>query len=107
LADKRQHQVYLDNFEAGFAQGHKGIAGMIEAVIINKWGFDFTNLPQHFDIFSGDLDNSLKPELGAAMVEAMQDATFHLWSDRSSGRGHYAFSDKKCWTQFISSLTGS
>lgn len=104
LAEEPQRKLYHKSFVEGFAQGSEGIAGMVEAIIVNEWGFDFTQVPQHFDIFYGDLDASLKPALGQAMADAMVDATFHSWSDRTSGRGHYSFTDKKCWTEFIGCL---
>lgn len=88
LAVPAQRDVYHASFTEGFAQGSKGIVSMCEA-LIDDWGFDFTkDVLTHFDIFYKDLDASLKPALGQAMADAMPDATFHLWKEKTGGREH-------------------
>ncbi|MEO0645679.1 MAG: alpha/beta hydrolase [Cyanobacteria bacterium J06650_10] len=97
LADPKQQQMFEESFRAGFVQGAEGIVEMIEA-LFTDWGFALADVSQHFDIFFGDLDASLKPEMGQAISNAMPDAQFHTWRDT----GHYGFVDRQHWKEFFS-----
>ena len=65
------------------------------------WGFELEDVTQHFDVFYGDADDIISPEMPAHVAERLPDATPHVWP----GAGHYGFVDRDRWTEFLGSLT--
>ncbi|HKJ56494.1 MAG TPA: alpha/beta hydrolase [Nitriliruptoraceae bacterium] len=99
LSDPAQREMFDANFAAGIAQGEEGLYEMTMALW--DWGFELEDVGQHFDVFYGDDDDIISPEMPAHVADRLPDATAHVWS----GAGHYGFVDRPRWTEFLSALT--
>lgn len=98
LAGGGQREMFEANFAAGMEQGEEGLYEMTMALW--GWGFEIAELPQPFDVFYGDADDIVSPEMPAQVVEQLPDATAHVWA----GAGHYGFVDRDRWIEFWSTL---
>jgi len=98
LSDPAQREMFEANFAAGVAQGEEGVYEMTMALW--GWGFEPEDVTQHFDVFFGDDDDVISPEMPARVAERLPDATTHVWP----GGGHYGFVDRPRWTEFLTAL---
>ena len=103
LSNPKQTQVFKESFERGcVTQGPVGIQGMLQVAFLNtSWGFDPSDIQQHFDIFICDEDAIMKPTMGEMIAnKVLPNATTHVWKNS----GHYSFVDKQNWIEFWTTL---
>ena len=98
LSDPAQREMFEANFTAGVAQGEEGVYEMTMALW--DWGFRLEDVTQHVDVFYGDADDIVSPEMPARVFDLLPDATAHVWP----GAGHYGFVDRPRWTEFLTTL---
>ena len=98
LADRAQREMFEANFTAGLLQGEEGLYEMTMALW--SWGFELEDVAQHFDVFYGDADDIISPEMPARVAERLQGATARVWP----GAGHYGFVDRDRWIAFWSAV---
>jgi len=101
LADPAQREMFEANFTAGMVQDEEGVYEMTLALW--DWGFELEDVKQHFDVFYGDADDIISPDMPVHVAERLPDADVHVWP----GAGHYGFVDRDRWTQFLGALTTS
>ena len=99
LADPAQREMFEANFTAGMVQDEEGLYEMTMALW--NWGFELEDVHQRFDVFYGDADDIISPEMPAHVAERLPDATAHVWP----GAGHYGFVDRGRWSEFWQALT--
>jgi pimeloyl-ACP methyl ester carboxylesterase len=99
LADPAQKEMFEESFTEGLVQDEEGLYEMTMALW--NWGFELEDVPQHFDVFYGDADDIVSPEMPERVAERLPDATAHVWP----GAGHYGFVDRDRWIQFLGALT--
>jgi len=99
LSDPAQRDMFEASFTAGMAQDEEGVYEMTMALW--DWGFELGDVRQHFDVFYGDADDIISPEMPKHVAEQLPDADAQVWS----GAGHYGFVDRDRWTQFLGALT--
>jgi pimeloyl-ACP methyl ester carboxylesterase len=64
------------------------------------WGFKPEDISQHVDLFYGDADDILDPEMPQQLGARLPDCTTHVWS----GAGHFGFIDRERWTDLLSAV---
>jgi pimeloyl-ACP methyl ester carboxylesterase len=99
LSDPAQRDMFEASFTAGMAQDEEGVYEMTMALW--DWGFELGDVRQHFDVFYGDADDIISPEMPKHVAEQLPDAEAQVWP----GAGHYGFVDRDRWTQFLGALT--
>jgi len=99
LSDPAQRDMFEASFTAGMAQDEEGVYEMTMALW--DWGFELGDVRQHFDVFYGDDDDIISPEMPKHVAEQLPDADAHVWP----GAGHYGFVDRDRWSQFLSAIT--
>jgi pimeloyl-ACP methyl ester carboxylesterase len=99
LDDPAQREMFEASFAQGMAQGGEGTYEMTLALW--DWGFDLHDVKQPFDVFYGDADQIISPEMPKRVAEELPNGTGHVWP----GAGHYGFVDRDRWTQFLSAVT--
>ncbi len=99
LDDPAQREMFEANFAAGMVQDEEGVYEMTLALW--NWGFELGDVRQHFDVFYGDADDIISPEMPRHVAASLPDARAHVWP----GAGHYGFVDRDRWTQFVGALT--
>jgi pimeloyl-ACP methyl ester carboxylesterase len=99
LADPAQREMFEQNFTAGMIQDEEGVYEMTMAMW--DWGFELEDVAQHFDVFYGDADDIISPEMPAHVAEHLPQGHGHVWP----GAGHYGFVDRDRWSQFLGALT--
>jgi pimeloyl-ACP methyl ester carboxylesterase len=99
LSDPAQREMFEANFTEGMLQDEEGVYEMTMALW--DWGFQLEDVSQPFDVFYGDADDIISPEMPAHVAERLPDATGHVWP----GAGHYGFVDRERWTQYLGALT--
>jgi pimeloyl-ACP methyl ester carboxylesterase len=62
------------------------------------WGFALGDVQQPVDVFYGDADDIISPEMPKRVAEELPNGTGHVWA----GAGHYGFVDRERWTEFLS-----
>lgn len=97
-ASPEQRDMFVANFSAGMEQGEEGIFELTLALW--NWGFDLSDVPQHFDVFYGDADDILEPAMPKQVAEQLPNSTAHVWP----GAGHYGFVDADRWRQFLGAV---
>ena len=100
LADPAQTDMFEANFTEGMVQDEEGLYEMTMALW--DWGFELEDVHQPFDVFYGDADDIISPEMPARVAERLPNGTGHVWP----GAGHYGFVDRERWTQFLGALVG-
>lgn len=98
LADPAQTDMFEANFTEGMVQDEEGVYEMTMALW--DWGFELEDVHQPFDVFYGDADDIISPEMPARVAERLPNGTGHVWP----GAGHYGFVDRDRWTQFLGAL---
>jgi pimeloyl-ACP methyl ester carboxylesterase len=99
LADPAQRQMFEDSFTAGMLQDEEGVYEMTMALW--NWGFELEDVTQPFDVFYGDADDIISPDMPRHVAERLPNGTPHVWP----GAGHYGFVDRERWTEFLGALT--
>ena len=72
-----------------------------EAPASQLWGFELEDVLQPFDVFYGDADQIISPQMPIHVAERLPRATLHVWP----GAGHYGFVDRDRWAQFWAPLS--
>src|SRR5262245_55410107 len=67
---------------------------------LEDWGFTPEDIHQHVELFYGDADEILSPEVPVHLSARLADCTTHVWS----GAGHYAFVDRERWNEFLGAV---
>jgi pimeloyl-ACP methyl ester carboxylesterase len=98
LDDPEQREMFEHSFEQGVAQKGEGIYEMTLALW--GWGFRPEDVQQPFDVFYGDADDIISPEMPRRVAEEIPHAQTHVWH----GAGHYGFVDRDRWSEFFRSL---
>jgi pimeloyl-ACP methyl ester carboxylesterase len=98
LADPAQREMFEASFTAGLMQDEEGLYEMTMALW--NWGFELEEISQPFDVFYGDADDIISPEMPAHVAQRLPHGTPHIWS----GAGHYGFVDRDRWIQFLGAL---
>jgi pimeloyl-ACP methyl ester carboxylesterase len=98
LADPAQREMFEANFTAGLLQDEEGLYEMTLALW--NWGFELEDVTQPFDVFYGDADDIISPEMPAHVAKRLPRGTAHVWP----GAGHYGFVDRDRWRQFLGAL---
>ncbi len=99
LADPAQKEMFEANFTEGMVQDEEGLYEMTMALW--NWGFELEDVTQPFDVFYGDADDIISPEMPAHVADRLPNATAHVWA----GAGHYGFVDRDRWVEFLGALT--
>jgi pimeloyl-ACP methyl ester carboxylesterase len=98
LSDPAQRTMFEKNLVAGVAQDEEGAYELVRAAW--DWGFEIKDVKQPFDVFYGDADEVLAPEMPARLAERLPNGSGHVWP----GAGHSAFVDRPRWTEFLGAL---
>lgn len=64
------------------------------------WGFRPEDITHHVELFYGDNDDMLDPEMPLHLASRLPDCTTHIWP----GTGHYGFVDRDRWAQFFQAV---
>lgn len=95
LSDPAQREMFEASFATGMEQGPEGVYEMTLALW--HWGFELEDVHQHFDVFYGDADDIISPEMPKRVAERLPDASAAVWP----GAGHYGFVDRERWSQYL------
>ena len=101
LSDPALRAMFEENLLAGVAQDEEGAFEMIRAA--SDWGFEIEDVKQPFDVFYGDQDEVLAPEMATRVAKRLPNGTGHVWP----GGGHVAVLERARWTEFLGALRGS
>jgi pimeloyl-ACP methyl ester carboxylesterase len=101
LSDPALRAMFEENLAAGVAQDEEGAFEMVRAA--SDWGFEIEDVKQPFDVFYGDADEVLAPEMAARVAERLPKGTAHVWP----GAGHVAVVEGPRWTEFLGPLRES
>jgi pimeloyl-ACP methyl ester carboxylesterase len=95
LDDPAQREMFEASFAEGVAQEGEGTYEMTLALW--DWGFALSDVQQPFEVFYGDADEIISPEMPKRVAEELPHGTGHVWP----GAGHYGFVDRERWADFI------
>ena len=98
LSDPALREMFEASFAAGMSQGGEGIVEMTMALW--DWGFKPEDINQHVELFYGDADDILDPQMPQHLGARLPDCTTHVWN----GAGHYGFVDRDRWTDFLTAV---
>ena len=99
VANPAQREMFEANFTEGMVQDEEGLYEMTMALW--NWGFELEDVYQPFDVFYGDADDIISPEMPIHLAHRLPRSTVHVWP----GAGHYGFVDRERWTQYLGALT--
>ena len=102
LESPTQRKIFEASFSEGFAQYGEGIYEVVCASS-GKWDFDLSSVTQPVDIFYGDTDDIMSPELSFILAKRLPNATTHLWA----GGGHYDYVKRERWVEFVGAMVGA
>lgn len=100
FATPEQTKMFEENFQAGYVQDEEGVYELSMACVAD-WGFRPEDVTQPFDVFYGDADDIVSPQMPKRVAERLPNATAHVWP----GAGHYGFVDRERWSEFYGALT--
>jgi len=88
--------MFEAEFAAAFAQG--GVGALDDMWGFLDWGFAPEDVSQHVEMFVGDADDILDPEMSTSLAQRLPDAALHTWD----GAGHYGVYGR--WQEFLSAI---
>jgi pimeloyl-ACP methyl ester carboxylesterase len=88
--------MFAAEFTAAFAKG--GVGALDDMWAFLDWGFRPEDVRQHVELFVGDADDILDPQMSDRLADRLPDCTIHRWA----GAGHYGVYGR--WTEFLTSL---
>ena len=88
--------MFEAEFDAAFAQG--GVGALDDMWAFPDWGFTPEEVTQHVELFVGDADDILDPEMSNRLTKRLPDCTQHIWP----GAGHYGVYGR--WEEFLGAL---
>jgi len=100
LRNPEQQALFEENFRLAYVQNEEGIYEMTLALW--EWGFGSRNIRQSVDIFYGNDDGIISPQMSLYLSEQLPSATTHEWD----GANHYSFIDRDCWIDFVTAARG-
>jgi len=65
-----------------------------------EWGFEPEDIEQHVELFYGDADDIVGPEMAMHLGSRLPDCTTHVWQ----GAGHFSVVDPERWTEFLTAV---
>ncbi|GKS60294.1 alpha/beta hydrolase [Nitrospira sp.] len=95
LRNPAQQALFEDNFRQGYAQNEEGVYEMTLALW--DWGFQPGDIRQSVEIFYGNEDGIISPQMSLYFSEQLHLARTHEWE----GANHYSFVDKDRWIEFV------
>jgi pimeloyl-ACP methyl ester carboxylesterase len=98
LTDPVLEPMFEAEFGEAFAKG--GVGALDDMWGFLDWGFVPEDVHQHVELFVGDADDILDPEMTARLARRLPDSTVHTWS----GAGHYGVYGR--WDEFLAALVG-
>jgi pimeloyl-ACP methyl ester carboxylesterase len=93
LSDPELHPMFEE--EMGEALRQHGIGVLDDMWAFLDWGFRLEDVKQHVELFSGDSDEILSPEMSGRIAARLPDSASHSWE----GGGHYAVFAH--WREFL------
>jgi pimeloyl-ACP methyl ester carboxylesterase len=88
--------MFEAEFDAAFAQG--GVGALDDMWAFLDWGFTPEEVTQPVDVFVGDADDILDPEMSTRLAARLPHSTVHRWE----GSGHYGVYGR--WEEFFRAL---
>jgi pimeloyl-ACP methyl ester carboxylesterase len=88
--------MFEAEFDAAFAQG--GVGALDDMWAFLDWGFTPEDVHQHVELFVGDADDILDPEMSNRLAKRLPDCTERTWK----GAGHYGVYGR--WQEFLGAL---
>ncbi|MGZ4689896.1 MAG: alpha/beta fold hydrolase [Acidimicrobiia bacterium] len=88
--------MFEAEFDAAFAQG--GIGALDDMWAFLDWGFKPEEVRQHVELFTGDVDDILDPDMTERLTARLPDSAAHTWA----GAGHYGVYAR--WEEFLGAL---
>ncbi len=88
--------MFEAEFTEAFAKG--GVGALDDMWCFLDWGFEPEDVAQHVELFVGDADDILDPEMSTRLSARLPDCSLHTWP----GAGHYGVYGR--WTQFLRSI---
>jgi pimeloyl-ACP methyl ester carboxylesterase len=88
--------MFEAEFDAAFAQG--GVGALDDMWAFLDWGFTPEDVQQHVELFVGDADDILDPEMSSRLSRRLPACTVHPWA----GAGHYGVYGR--WEEFLGAL---
>jgi pimeloyl-ACP methyl ester carboxylesterase len=88
--------MFEAEFDAAFAQG--GVGALDDMWAFLDWGFKPEEVAQPVELFAGDADDILDPEMSERLTARLPTCTAHTWS----GAGHYGVYAR--WEEFLRAL---
>ena len=89
--------MFEAEFTEAFAEG--GIGALDDMWAFLDWGFRPEDVTQHVELFVGDADDILDPEMSHRLSKRLPDCSTHWWP----GAGHYGVYGR--WEEFLKALT--
>jgi pimeloyl-ACP methyl ester carboxylesterase len=89
--------MFEAEFDAAFAQG--GVGALDDMWAFLDWGFRPEDVTQPVELFAGDADDILDPEMSGRLAARLPSCSAHTWS----GAGHYGVYAR--WEEFLRALT--
>lgn len=90
--------MFEAEFVAAFAQG--GIGALDDMWAFLDWGFKPEEVTQKVELFYGDNDDILDPEMSVKLNKRLPNCNAHIWK----GAGHYSLYSEKHWQEFLETL---
>jgi len=94
--DPALEPMFEAEFDAAFEQG--GVGALDDMWAFLDWGFRPEDVGQPVELFVGDADDILDPEMTDRLAARLPDCTVHRWP----GAGHYGVYGR--WTEFLGAL---
>ena len=98
LDDPAMREMFDKNFEQGMS--HEGEGTYEMTLALWDWGFKLEDVRQPFDVFYGDADDIISPEMPKRVAKELLNGVGHVWP----GAGHYGFVDRERWMQFLGAV---
>jgi len=96
FTDPLLEPMFEAEFAAAFAQG--GVGALDDMWGFLDWGLAPEDVRQHVELFVGDADDILDPEMSSHLGARLPDVALHTWH----GAGHYGVYGR--WTEFLTAI---
>ena len=98
FTDHELRPMFRAQFAEALAGG--GLGALDDMWAFLDWGFRPEDVPQHVEVFVGDADDVLDPEMSSRLARRLPDSALHIWP----GAGHYGVYGR--WRRFLEDVTG-
>jgi pimeloyl-ACP methyl ester carboxylesterase len=96
LGDPELHPMFEEEMGEALRQGGIGVLDDMWAFL--DWGFTPEQVTQHVELFYGEQDEILSPEMSRTLAARLPDAIAHSWA----GGGHYSVFAH--WREFLGAI---